>query len=73
MPIAIVDFQTSLGTIPLTGSEFDVDKPAVLAITGAFAKADDLCRLPLIMGPDWAGFVADVTPVSHPAITRVLG
>jgi pimeloyl-ACP methyl ester carboxylesterase len=57
-------FETSLGTILLHGIDFTSDRPAVLGISGAFAKPDEMERLPLITEPARAGFVTHL-PGNH--------
>lgn len=52
-----VDVETSLGVIPVTGT-FSGRKLAALAITGAFADAEQLERHPQTVGPEFDGYVA---------------
>ncbi len=71
--VETADFQTSLGIIRVTGSAeaFADDRPGVLAITGAFAKADYMSRLPVAVAPDYAGFVAHLPGNHSPELSEI--
>jgi pimeloyl-ACP methyl ester carboxylesterase len=72
-----VNVETSLGVIPVTGT-FGDRKLAALAITGAFADADQMARHPETVAPEFDGYVAHlpgwITPplseTSIPAFAR---
>lgn len=44
-----IDFETSLGVVPVTGIDFGGDRPAVLLITGAYAPKEYFETLPLLV------------------------
>jgi pimeloyl-ACP methyl ester carboxylesterase len=61
-----INFQTTLGAIPVTGlsESFDRSRPAVLAITGVFAAADEMSNLPRYIGANSDAFVCHL-PGNH--------
>ena len=63
-----VDFQTSLGTIPVTGVFGDRFK--VLAITGAWAPPSEMSRLAVAVAPDFDGVVATLPGNRSPALAQ---